>query len=102
MLQLTIENDGVAKETEAMIDRVVTANFIRRQYCLENQLLMQRKTQPIIELIDGSHKKSEPNPHENHLRIQAANYTVKNIFEVTTLGGSPIILGLSGCKKPSY
>ena len=95
MLQITIEIDGVTIETGAMIDSGATANFIDKQFCLENQLPMQQKTQqhPIY-LIDGSDMKSGPITHQTTLRIHAANHTEITTFEETTLGGFPIILGL--------
>ena len=40
ILQITIEIDGVAIETGAMIDSGATANFIDNRFCQENQLPM--------------------------------------------------------------
>jgi hypothetical protein len=45
MLQITIKIDGVAIETGAMIDSRATANFVNKQFILENQLPMQQKKQ---------------------------------------------------------
>jgi len=95
ILQITIEIDGVAIETGAMIDSGVTANFIDKRFCQENQLPMQQKpqAQPVY-LIDGSDMESGPITHQTNIRIHAANHTEEITFEETTLGGFPIILGL--------
>ncbi len=100
ILQITIEIDGVAIETVAMIDSGATTNFIDKRFCQENQLPMQQKlqAQPVY-LIDGSDMESGPITHQTNIRIHAANHTEEITFEETTLGGFPIILGLPWLKK---